>query len=289
MVDQAAVRRCKDEAKFRTSVWHRLQEDDANGMEEVLYTYASDSNQSMGESLLRTEKIMWNPQKHDDRARGLLEVCCTNKAGIPDDGAPKCAERTVRLMLEHFEEKENEAWVCRTMMAHAARWWTGPMLKQSFPACFEKYNLPRVGGLHPEHSHHHKSSHKTSSRHRHGRHSHSPSAQEGTEEKEDSEQGPKAVVFQWVEVFNRGDTDVLVEIYDENAVLEQVKTDPITGKEAISQFFDREFESSAKVLLIENLFEDGDWAILEWKVPDGVRGCTFFQVKGGKIVFQRQY
>ncbi len=39
----------------------------------------------------------------------------------------------------------------------------------------------------------------------------------------------------------------------------------------------------------ENLFEDGQWAILEWRDPLGLRGCGFFQVTDGKILFQRGY
>ena len=39
----------------------------------------------------------------------------------------------------------------------------------------------------------------------------------------------------------------------------------------------------------ENVFEDGEWAILEWWDSAGLRGCGFFYVKAGKIVFQRGY
>jgi len=40
---------------------------------------------------------------------------------------------------------------------------------------------------------------------------------------------------------------------------------------------------------IENLLEDGDWAILEWKDPLGQRGCGFFKVKNELIEYQRGY
>ena len=40
---------------------------------------------------------------------------------------------------------------------------------------------------------------------------------------------------------------------------------------------------------IKNVFEEGEWAILEWRDPLGLRGCGFFHVVGGKIVFQRGY
>ena len=39
--------------------------------------------------------------------------------------------------------------------------------------------------------------------------------------------------------------------------------------------------------IIENLFEDGEWAILEWRDPKGLRGCGFFYVVNRKIVGQR--
>ena len=45
------------------------------------------------------------------------------------------------------------------------------------------------------------------------------------------------------------------------------------------------------------MFEDGEWGIWEWRggppsaPPDAptVNGCGFFQVRDGKIVFQRGY
>ncbi|HEV2170777.1 MAG TPA: hypothetical protein VGR40_07505 [Candidatus Binatus sp.] len=49
------------------------------------------------------------------------------------------------------------------------------------------------------------------------------------------------------------------------------------------------FARTTMVCIVENLFEDGDWAILEWCDPQGLRGCGFFQVIAGKIVFQRGY
>jgi hypothetical protein len=45
----------------------------------------------------------------------------------------------------------------------------------------------------------------------------------------------------------------------------------------------------AWVGIVENIFEDGDWAILEWRDPLGLRGGGFFHVVNDKIVFQRGY
>ena len=43
------------------------------------------------------------------------------------------------------------------------------------------------------------------------------------------------------------------------------------------------------ICIPENIFEDGDWAILEWKDPKGLRGCGFFHIVDNKIIFQRGY
>lgn len=49
------------------------------------------------------------------------------------------------------------------------------------------------------------------------------------------------------------------------------------------------FAHADMICLVENIFEDGNWAILEWKDPLGLRGCGFFQVIDGLIVYQRGY
>jgi ketosteroid isomerase-like protein len=40
---------------------------------------------------------------------------------------------------------------------------------------------------------------------------------------------------------------------------------------------------------VEDIFEDGDVAILEWSGPLELRCCGFFHVRNGKIAFQRGY
>jgi SnoaL-like domain len=82
---------------------------------------------------------------------------------------------------------------------------------------------------------------------------------------------------------------VIAEFYADNAVNHQVANKPIEGKESIKEMFSTEFSQAGMTCIIENIFEDGDWAILEWKDPLGLRGCGFFQFKNGKIVFQRGY
>jgi hypothetical protein len=53
--------------------------------------------------------------------------------------------------------------------------------------------------------------------------------------------------------------------------------------------FEAGFREADMVCLVENLLEDGEWAILEWRDPLGLRGCGFFRVVDGGIVLQRGY
>jgi len=100
---------------------------------------------------------------------------------------------------------------------------------------------------------------------------------------------PKETINTFVELFNQKDSDGLAELYHEDAINHQVANEPVTGKEAIKEMFEREFALAEMVCIVENIFEDGEWAILEWKDPLGLRGCGFFHVTGGKIKFQRGY
>ena len=100
---------------------------------------------------------------------------------------------------------------------------------------------------------------------------------------------PKEVLRQFVAYFNQGDAEKLAELYAEDAVNHQVVREPVVGKEAIRKMFEQEFVAAEMVCIVENMFEDGEWAIMEWKDPLGLRGCGFFHVVEGKIVFQRGY
>ncbi|MGT0139317.1 steroid delta-isomerase, partial [Streptococcus pyogenes] len=60
-------------------------------------------------------------------------------------------------------------------------------------------------------------------------------------------------------------------------------------KESIYKMFVNEYATAKMVCMVENIFEDGEWAIMEWKDSLGLRGCGFFHVKDNKIVFQRGY
>lgn len=100
---------------------------------------------------------------------------------------------------------------------------------------------------------------------------------------------PKVLVRTWVDAFNRGDVDALAALYAEDAVNHQVVEAPLVGRDAIREMFAREFALADMTCIVENLFEDGEWAMLEWRDPLGLRGCGFFHVVDGKIRFQRGY
>lgn len=100
---------------------------------------------------------------------------------------------------------------------------------------------------------------------------------------------PRAVVEAWVERFNRGDADALAALYAPDAINHQVVQEPIVGRTAIRDMFAREFASADMVCIVEAIHEAGDVAALEWRDPLGLRGCGFFTVRDGLIVFQRGY
>jgi len=100
---------------------------------------------------------------------------------------------------------------------------------------------------------------------------------------------PKDIILKWVETFNEGNAEKISEFYHDNAINHQVSNDPVIGKTAIREMFKFEFNQAKMKCIIENIFEDNDWGILEWKDPLGLRGCGFFQFENEKIKFQRGY
>ena len=89
--------------------------------------------------------------------------------------------------------------------------------------------------------------------------------------------------------FNASDSDALAAMYSPDAINHQVAESPVQGRAAIREMFSSGFKSATMVCLVENIFEDGEWAILEWRDPLGLRGCGFFHVQDGFITFQRGY
>lgn len=100
---------------------------------------------------------------------------------------------------------------------------------------------------------------------------------------------PKEVLHKWIEYFNNYDVEAISELYSDDAINHQVPNDLVEGKTAIKKMFENEFTNADMICIPENIFEDGQWAILEWKDPNGLRGCGFFKIQNDKIVFQRGY
>jgi limonene-1,2-epoxide hydrolase len=100
---------------------------------------------------------------------------------------------------------------------------------------------------------------------------------------------PRQLIEAWVNAFNRADPDALAAFYAEDAVNHQVAESPVHGRRAIREMFAAGFASTTMICEVENVLEDGEWGILEWRDPLGLRGCGFFHIVGGQIVFQRGY
>ena len=86
---------------------------------------------------------------------------------------------------------------------------------------------------------------------------------------------PKEILERFVDLFNQADAEGLALLYAEDAVNHQVAEEPVRGRDAIRKNFATEFQRAKMVCIVENLFEDGQWAIMEWRDPLGLRGCGF--------------
>ena len=53
--------------------------------------------------------------------------------------------------------------------------------------------------------------------------------------------------------------------------------------------FQEELVKTPMVCIVENIFCQNEWVVLEWKEPLGFRGCEVFRVIDGKIKLQRGY
>ncbi len=100
---------------------------------------------------------------------------------------------------------------------------------------------------------------------------------------------PAQVLDAWIAAFNAADVDALAGLYAEDATNHQVALEPVVGRDAIRAMFVREFAAAEMVCQPETRFSDGEWAIMEWRDPKGLRGCGFFHVIDGRIVLQRGY
>ena len=100
---------------------------------------------------------------------------------------------------------------------------------------------------------------------------------------------PRELIKKWITLFNQCDVNDISDLYHEDAINHQVTREPVVGKENIKKMFEEDFAVSYMICIVENIFEDDEWAILEWIDPLGLRGCGFFHIIDGKIKFQRGY
>lgn len=87
---------------------------------------------------------------------------------------------------------------------------------------------------------------------------------------------PRELVQSWVEAFNLGNAGALADFYSDDAVNHQVAEEPVVGRNAIREMFAAAFAKAKMVCMVEHIFQEGEWAILEWRDPLGLRGCGFF-------------
>ena len=97
---------------------------------------------------------------------------------------------------------------------------------------------------------------------------------------------PKEVFGKWIDCFNKADAYHIAELYATNAVNHQVANEPIIGKESIYKMFRNEFATAKMVCMVENIFEDGEWAIMEWKRLSWTSWMRIFHVKITKCSFK---
>jgi NAD(P)H-dependent FMN reductase len=103
---------------------------------------------------------------------------------------------------------------------------------------------------------------------------------------------PAVLVSAWVEAWNRGDAQALSLFYAPHAVNHGMAESAVSGREAIRDQLGAELavaDAGKLARTIDRVFEDGDWAIVEWSDARGLRGAGFFHVLRSQIVVQRSY
>lgn len=100
---------------------------------------------------------------------------------------------------------------------------------------------------------------------------------------------PKEIIKRWVELFNQYDAGALANLYHEECTIHQTPVGFIHGKENIRLMFQHEFAQFEMVCIAENIFQDGNTCVLEWRDPKGLRGCSLFWVENNLITYQRGY
>lgn len=115
------------------------------------------------------------------------------------------------------------------------------------------------------------------------------------------------VVREWAAAFHRHDAKGAAALYHEDATNHQLAAgEPAVGRAAILATFENFFRAFPdSYTRVENVFAEGEWALLEWSgggtwrgdyggaQANGksftLRGCGVFHVVNGKIQQQRGY
>jgi len=112
---------------------------------------------------------------------------------------------------------------------------------------------------------------------------------------------PKEILLAFHAAFVARDTEALCALYHPDVVNHQVAEEPQHGIDAVRAGFEsffRDFPDERTEIL--NVFEDGEWAIWEWRGGSPLKeaagipqrpfhGCGFFLIRDGRIAFQRGY
>jgi uncharacterized protein (TIGR02246 family) len=111
---------------------------------------------------------------------------------------------------------------------------------------------------------------------------------------------PKELVAEWARLMKVRDAEKVARLFHPEAVNLQIPFQlRLEGRDAILSDLRAFFFNVPDALTeVENIFCDGDWVILEWSsagifMPTGkhfgLRGCSIFQTREGKIIFQKSY
>jgi steroid delta-isomerase-like uncharacterized protein len=117
---------------------------------------------------------------------------------------------------------------------------------------------------------------------------------------------PATVVKKFVEGLHTHNVDLLMSLYAADATNYQVADQPVKGRDEIRKGFEAFFRACPdSTTIANNIIEDGEWAALEWRGTGThlgefagnpasgkkfeLKGCGFFHVKNGLIVYQRGY
>ena len=109
------------------------------------------------------------------------------------------------------------------------------------------------------------------------------------DEKSNKQLSPREVIKEVVKAFNEKDIDRVMGFFREDAICHQVTEEPLYGRDAIRKMVADAMGRLKMEWIIENIFEDGEWAILEGRDLLGFRGCTVFRVVDSKILLHRGY